>query len=82
MDLEEEIEQAFRDWWDAPSDYDGGISDYMLPLVRKAQAEALREAAQALRPGIRGSACNEGCHKADRITLEMRADRIVREAGL
>lgn len=51
-------------------------------MITQVRAEAFREAAQTLRTGLRGGACNEGCHKADRITLEMRADRIEREAGL
>ena len=44
----------------------------------KVRAEALREAAKGMRPGLRGGTCNEGCHKADQIALEMRADRIER----
>ena len=47
----------------------------------KVRAEALREAARGMRPGIRGGTCNKACHEADKITLEVRADRIERKAS-
>lgn len=47
-------------------------------MIAQVRAEALREAARGMRPGVRGGTCNEACHRADQIALEMRADRIER----
>jgi len=47
-------------------------------VIEAERAEALREAARGMRPGVRGGTCNEACHEADKIALEVRADRIER----
>lgn len=62
---------------DAYAEFDRWLADH----DAKVRAEALREAAEGMRPGVRGSTCNEACHRADQIALEMRADRIEQAAG-
>lgn len=61
------------------------VADAVLAVLAdhdaQVRAEALREAARGMRPGIRGGTCNKACHEADKITLEVRADRIEREVS-
>ena len=52
-------------------------ADVVLPIVRQAQAQALRDAAEVVHidaPGVKG--CDPWCHQADATTLRLRADQI------
>lgn len=45
--IRDEIERAFNEWWNAPHPDDGSdldFSEYIMPLIRRIRAEALREA--------------------------------------
>ena len=49
MNIEEQIERAFHEWWNAPEPAGGrtvDISEYIMPLVKRAQAKAWTEGAQ------------------------------------
>lgn len=56
MSIEEELEQAVRDWEDATRGIDASFAEYIMPLVKRAQAEAWAEGAESgfYNPEIRG----------------------------
>lgn len=76
MTIEEEIEQAFHEWWNATDDDGAHISAYIMPIVNRVRAEALREAANETKREAPGEPCAGATFTAHAAWLNARADRI------